>query len=301
MVPKYDEMYNDFLEILNDGNEHHVREIRDRLAKKLNLSHEDLGEMLKSNKQSKFASRVGWCKTYLLKAKLIDKVKTGVYKITQRGVDSLALNEVIDNKFLQQFAEFNDFVNTKNNELTNEEVKVSSLDSLTPDEMIEHAIAENDGLLRSELKEKIYSMHPEEFEKMILMLLDNMGYAFDNDSLIHTSYTNDGGIDGIIKEDKLGFSKIYIQAKRYTTNNVGRPELQQFLGAVTAEGGNKGLFITSSDFSKDAREFANKQSNLSLVLINGDQLADLMIKYDLGVSVEKTFKVKRIDNDFFNQ
>lgn len=300
MIPKHNDIYKEFLTVINDDCEHRIKEIRDTLANILQLSDSELSEMLPSNSQTVFASRVGWCKTYLLKAKMIEKIKTGVYRITKRGKEALDSKMIIDDNYLLKYEEFRLFKQIKHDKSSNFKPQNNVDNNSNPDELINQAIEEKNNLLISDLKDKINNMDPEDFEKMILILLDKMGYAFDKNSLIHTNYVNDGGIDGIIKEDKFGFSNIYIQAKRYTNSKVSRPDIQQFLGAVIGEGGNKGLFITSSDFTKEAVEFANKQINVKLVLVNGDDLAKLMIKYNLGVSVETIYEIKKLDNDFFD-
>lgn len=296
MIPKHDQMYKEFLEVLKDGKEQNIKDIRNSLATKFALTKEELNEMLPSGSQTLFANRVGWTRTYLYKAKLIKKIKRGIYQITDLGIEALNSNETIDNEYLNQFEEFKEFIHSNNKQEETKEITKN-----TPEDLIQIAIEENEAFLINELTKKILQIHPKSFEQLVLQLLGKMGYAFDRDSLIHTNYVNDKGIDGIVKEDKLGFSKIYIQAKRYTNINVGRPELQQFLGAVISEGGSKGLFITSSDFTKDAKEFSKKQNNINLVLINGEELAKLMIKYNLGVNIEHSFELKKIDNDYFEE
>lgn len=296
MIPKHDQMYKEFLEVLKDEKEQNINDIRNSLATKFALTKEELNEMLPSGSQTLFANRVGWTRTYLYKAKLIKKIKRGIYQITDLGIEALNSNETIDNEYLNQFEEFKEFIHSNNKQEETKEITKN-----TPEDLIQIAIEENEAFLINELTKKILQIHPKSFEQLVLQLLGKMGYAFDRDSLIHTNYVNDKGIDGIVKEDKLGFSKIYIQAKRYTNINVGRPELQQFLGAVISEGGSKGLFITSSDFTKDAKEFSKKQNNINLVLINGEELAKLMIKYNLGVNIEHSFELKKIDNDYFEE
>lgn len=173
-------------------------------------------------------------------------------------------------------------------------------DDRTRDEKINTALSLINERLSSELLEIILSKSPQFFEQLVLELLDKMGYAFDKESIIRTSYTNDEGIDGIIQEDTFGFSCIYIQAKRWS-GNVGRPEIQKFLGAVAGQGGVKGLFITTSIFTAEAIRYVNKQLQVKLVLVDGKRLTDLMIKYGLGVSVVKTYNLKQLDTDYFEE
>lgn len=295
MIPKHNEIYKEFLSVIDDNESHKICDIRAAIAKKLELSDAELSEKLPSN-QAIFPNRVGWCATYLLKAKMIEKIKKGTYKITKRGQNALETGKDINDEYLLEYEEFRNF---KQNRSTGKTLNIKAK-SDNPDELISQAIEEKNKLLVYDLREKINNMDPEAFEKMILVLVEKMGYAFDESSLIHTNYIGDGGIDGIIKEDKFGFSNIYIQAKRYNTSKVGRPDIQKFLGAVTGEGGTKGLFITSSSFTKEAIEFAKKQINVKLILVDGDELAQLMIRYNLGVSVETVYEIKRLDNDFFD-
>ena len=201
----------------------------------------------------------------------------------------------ITNEYLMKYKSFVEFVRPNRELIEENTVEVNS----TPIESIDRSLKMISSRLSDELLEMILSKEPIFFERLVLDLLNKMGYAFDDESVIATKYTGDEGIDGIIKEDKFGFSNIYIQAKRWN-GTVGRPEIQKFLGAVAGQGGSKGLFITTSSFTRDAIEFAKKQLQVKLILVDGKMLANLMINYNLGVSVVKTYEIKQLDLDYFD-
>ena len=295
MIPKYNEMYKEVLMVLDQYEEVKLIDLVDEVSKLLNLSEEDRNETL-DNGQTIIYYRVGWTKTYLSKAGLLETVKRGVYKITSEGKKVLASKVEITNNYLMKYSSFADFVNP-NKDIVMQDIM--NEESNTPIENIDHSIKMISSRLSDDLLEVILSKEPSFFERLVLDLLSRMGYAFDDASVISTKYTNDEGIDGIIKEDKFGFNNIYIQAKRWS-GTVGRPEIQKFLGAVAGQGGSKGLFITTSTFTKDAIEFAKKQLQVKLILVDGQQLTKLMMDYNLGVSVYKSYEIKKIDMDYFN-
>ena len=238
--------------------------------------------------------RLGWTKTYLVKAGLVKTVRRGVYSITEEGRKLLDSGVKITNHDLMRYESFAEFV--RPGKTVRKEADTAAED--TPIENIDKSIQMISSRLSDELLEMILSKEPAFFERLVMELLNRMGYAFDDDSVIVTKYTGDEGIDGIIKEDKFGFSNIYVQAKRWN-GNVGRPEIQKFLGAVAGQGGSKGLFITTSSFSKDTIDFAKKQLQVKLILVDGKMLTNLMIQYNLGVSVVKTYE-KKIYTDYFD-
>ncbi len=307
MIPKYNEMYQPFLNLVSDSKEHAVREIRQLLSDKYALTEEEKLRTLPSGKQRVFANRVGWCKSYLEQAKLIQKTSKGHFTITERGLDVLQKQEPVDNALLKTFPEFRDFLSrsakSKQSSQKKEEELITELieKSETPEETIikaHHQLIEE---LASELLDEVSKITPQAFEKLVIELLISMGYGDSlNESGLVTPYTNDEGIDGIIKEDKLGFSNIYIQAKLWDPNqSVGRPEIQKFVGALMGQGAQKGLFITTAKFSKEARKFTEKNIGAIVVLIDGEQLAKLMIDNNLGVSITRTYTIKKIDLDYF--
>ncbi|SJZ50335.1 restriction endonuclease [Anaerorhabdus furcosa] len=301
MIPKYNEMYNELLTVLSEGSDFKFKDLVEKISDDLQLTEDERNELMGNKKSSVIYYRLAWTKTYLVKAGLVESVKRGVYKITKEGKRVINLDKKIDNQFLMNYPSFVDFFRPANlGDLSNIE-KIEEINNTnTPDESIESAIRIINARLSSELLEIIFSKNPRFFESLVLDLLDKMGYAFNKESIKSTSYTNDEGIDGIIEEDRFGFNSIYTQAKRWT-GVVGRPEIQKFLGAVAGQGGTKGLFITTSRFSEDAIAFAEKQLQVKLVLVDGEKLTELMIKYGLGVSVIKTYELKQIDNDYFEE
>jgi len=294
-------MYRLFLDCLADGREHKMKEIRDVAAKTLGITEEERSEMLPSGRQPLFDNRVGWTRTYLKKAGLIENPSRSVYKITAAGKQVLAENPTeINNLYLQRFESFREFIypDSKDAEsLTN----VSPISSQTPQDILDDAFKQINATLADDILAEIMKQSPSFFENLVVKLLTKMGYGGsieDAGSVI--GQTGDEGIDGIIREDKLGFSLIYIQAKRWDCDKtVGRPEIQKFVGALAGQGASKGLFITTAKFTKEARQYANKQHTTKVVLVDGSALARLMIEFNLGVSTEATYEIKRIDTDFF--
>lgn len=301
-IPKYDELYRDFLDALADGETHSLSEIRKRISIARNMPAEDLQQLLPSGKKTVFADRVGWAGTYLHKAGLITRAKRGRYEITQEGKRLQSSPSIaINNTFLLRYASFADYLNrtpskTPGNKAPSSVTTApSDEDTSTPQDTIETAFQKINSALADELMDEIMAQSPDFFEKLVVQLLLNMGYGGSlGGSGMKTQRTGDGGIDGIIKEDKLGFSQIYIQAKRWNPDTtVSRPEIQKFSGALRDEGASRGLFITTAHFSKGVEESAKRQH---IVLVDGDKL---MIEYDIGVSVSQTYSVKKLDSDFF--
>lgn len=295
MVPKYNEMYKEVLIVLNKYEELRLVDLTKEVSNLLDLSEDDKKQTLDNGKQTLIYYRLGWTKTYLAKAGLLETVKRGVFKITAEGKKVLESGVEITNEYLMKYKTFVEFFKP-NKSVTIEEISIE--ENITPIENIDKSIKMISSRLSDELLEMILSKEPIFFERLVLDLLNKMGYAFDDESAIATKYSGDEGIDGIIKEDKFGFSNIYIQAKRWS-GTVGRPEIQKFLGAVAGQGGTKGLFITTSSFTREAIEFAKKQLQVKLILMDGKMLANLMMEYNLGVSVENIYEIKRIDMDYF--
>lgn len=296
MVPKYNEMYREVLEVLNIHKELKLINLVEEVSNLLNLSEEDRNETLDNDKRTVIYYRLGWTKTYLAKAGLLETVRRGVFKITPEGEKVLKSEVDITNEYLMKYESFVEFIRPNKN--VKAETGIEEND--TPIENIVKSIKMISSRLSDELLEMILSKEPIFFERLVLDLLNKMGYAFDDDSAVATKYSGDEGIDGIIREDKFGFNNIYIQAKRWN-GTVGRPEIQKFLGAVAGQGGTKGLFITTSSFTRAAIEFAKKQLQVKLILVDGKMLTHLMMEYNLGVSVENTYEIKRIDMDYFDE
>lgn len=302
-IPKYHELMLPMLRELSDGNEKTISELKTNLAAKFKLSEEELKELLPSGNQQVFDNRVGWARTYLKKAMLIESARRGVFKITDRG--SAVLKENVQNitaSYLKKFDEFREFQNMdKSNEEGKEESYVSESES-TPVELFEKSYRKIQSDLKKEILEQILSCSPFFFEKLVVDLVINLGYGGSRKEAGEAfQKTGDEGIDGIIKEDKLGLDLIYIQAKRWKKDScVGRPEIQKFAGALQGKRAKKGIFITTSYFSSDAKEFV-KHIDSKIILIDGDELCSLMIESNTGVSVLSNYSIKRIDSDYFTE
>lgn len=297
-IPGYQDLMLPLLKLVSDGKEHSLREIIERLAEEFNLSEEDRNEFLPSGRQRVFDSRVNWAKTYLSKAGLLESPKRGYIKISKIGKQFLADNPNLDkltNKDLLQFESFREFISRGN-----EENADSHIDLKTPTEIIEQKIQEVNEALADELLRKIKNSSPKFFEKLVIDLLLKMGYGGSEKEMAEVvGKSGDEGIDGTIKEDKLGLDVIYIQAKRWE-GPVGRPEIQKFVGALAGKKAKKGVFFTTSTFTDESKNYVSHLEQ-KVVLIDGNKLADLMIKYNVGVSVEKIIEIKRIDSDYFEE
>ncbi|WP_315968395.1 restriction endonuclease [Treponema pectinovorum] len=271
-------------------------------AEEFSLTEDELGIMIPSGTQSVFYNRVGWARTYLKKANLINSEKKGSIKITERGKQILKENpQRIDNKSLKQFDEFVEFTNKVNPKKEKIDFETEYINQ-TPEELIDGAFQDFQKSLAEELLEKIRKVNPSFFERLVVALLVKMGYGGSiKDAGRAVGKSGDEGIDGIIKEDKLGLDVIYIQAKRWKENNIiGRPEIQKFVGALAGQGAKKGIFITASSFSKEALEY-KPMNDTKVILIDGIELANLMIEYNLGVAPLHSYELKRIDSDYFEE
>lgn len=299
-VPKYYEFFPYVLKCLSDKKNHSMKEIAEYCANCAKLTEEDKRETISSG-MPVYTNRVGWARTYLSKAGLVERVARSVYHLTPLGEQAVAYGaDKIDLDYLRQFDSFNEFSNSKNT-VKDKENAVTDKDE-SPQEQIDSSIRKINSSLQDDLMSEVLKMSPYDFENLIVRLLIKMGYGTlkQNEDAV-TKKSGDEGIDGIVSADKFGFDSIYIQAKKWqTSSTVGRPEIQKFLGALAGQGATKGIFITTAHFSKEAIDFANKQLHQKIVLVDGDQLSKLMIEYDLGVSVVETYVVKRIDYDYFN-
>jgi len=303
-IPDYQTIMLPLLQLLADKREYQFKDILTILGKQFSLTDQELSELLPSGQSLLFANRVGWARTYLKKAGLLDAPKRGMVSITERGLEVLKKKpKKVDNNLLKQFPEFLEFQNIKK-----EDVEISGhsdsaqTEKQTPEETIDLAYQNIRQSLAQELIDTVRRLSPTFFERLVVELLVKMGYGGSiKDAGRAIGKTGDEGIDGTIKEDKLGLDIIYIQAKRWQAGNiVGRPELHKFVGALAGQGAKKGIFITTSSFSKDALNYAPKNET-KIVLIDGVQLAQLMIDYNLGVSVQRAYEIKRLDNDYFEE
>ncbi|ABD01783.1 restriction endonuclease [Synechococcus sp. R50.1] len=275
------------------------------LAKELGLTEDDLREMLPSGVQPTFVNRVGWAATYMKKAGLLETTRRGFYQITDRGRDLLEKQpKTINVELLRQYPEFREFEGPKDTRSSNKASKqkaLSETSAATPLEQLEAAYESLRDKLADELLAKLKKVSPAFFEKVVVELLVKMGYGGSRaDAGKAIGKSGDGGIDGIIKEDKLGLDVVYIQAKRWDSNPVGRPDVMQFVGALQAQRANKGIFITTSRFTEDASSYVS-QIGSKIVLIDGEQLTNLMIEHDVGVSTVSLYPVKKIDSDYFEE
>ena len=297
-VPKFFEFFEGFLFAIKDGELHSAKEVRDVIGSKMNLTEEDRTELLPSGTQYTFDNRVSWARTYLKKAGLIETPQRGKYRITPLGEKALSSGEKIDLKYLGKFESFQEFQKNATNGNTDsiEEEKDES-----PTETLDSAYQQITMTLASQLMDEIMKLSPSEFEKLVVKLLLRMGYGNGLDDAGRvTQKSKDGGIDGIIKEDQLGFSNIYIQAKQWNTDQtVTAPEIQKFVGALQGKQAQKGLFITTAKFTSGAAEYVNNLLGAKVVLVDGAMLTKLMIKHNIGVSVEHKYVIKKIDSDFF--
>lgn len=299
MVPVFEKFFYPYLKCMSDGKEHQLSEIAEYCASYLKLTKEDCEERTKNGSFTKVYDRTQWTGTYFRKALLIKTVGRGRYVITQRGKELWATNlQDMDKKSLDKYPEFCEFAYGYKSASTTKVTKVEP-GMQTPSEVMAEAYKDISNELVEELLATIKLQSPQFFERLVVKLLVAMGYGGSfEDAASVTKYSHDEGIDGVIKEDKLGLDSIYIQAKRYDGSPVGRKEIQSFVGALSGKGATKGVFITTSSFTKDAREY-KPASNIKIVLIDGLALCNYMIDYNLGVTVRQTYEIKKIDTDFF--
>jgi len=282
------------LKFASDGVEHSLADARSPLADQFSLTEEERAELLPSGQQPRFNNRVAWAKVYLERAGILTKTRRGHFKITERGTHVLSTApDRIDINFLKQFPEFDSF---RTKQSTNEDE--GTIDDATPEEVLQSAYETIRDSLATEILTIVKSLSPVFFEHLVLDLMLKMGYGGSReDSGLVTNPTADEGIDGIINEDQLGLDVIYLQAKRWE-NTVGRPEIQRFVGALHGRRAKKGVFLTTSNFSQEAREYV-ATIDPKVVLIDGLKLAQLMIDYNVGVSKSQIYEIKRVDSDYF--
>jgi restriction system protein len=301
-IPRYDELQLPALKLLSDGNEWKSKDMEIPLGKLFNLTEDEILLKYDSGNGPIFVDRINWALSYLNMAGLVLKPKRGVYKINNEGLKLLSSN--IDfKKYISDKIENREPTKKKKGDVELKEKPIELIEDLTPEEALYTSFQGIKKSIFREIIDTILSKNPREFEKLVVQLLQKMGYGgeIENSGLV-TQYSNDKGIDGIIKEDILGFGRINIQAKRYNIdNNVPREDIQKFVGALAVAQSDKGVFITTSDFTKGAYEYVNSlNSTTKIVLINGEKLAQYIYDFNLGMQTEKVIEIKKLDSDFWD-
>ena len=302
-IPNYQTLMLPVLKLAADEKEHKFSQAVEELADEFNLSKEERNELLPSGSQAVFNNRVGWARSYLKQAGLLKSPKRGYFIIAQNGLDLLTTNpSEIDVSVLEQYPEFIEFKNRKKDTVGNEsQVDFSNEkeSTQTPEDALASAYKSLRLALESEVLSSIKEASPSFFERLVVDLLVKMGYGGNRqDAGRALGKSGDGGIDGIINADRLGLDVIYIQAKRWE-GTVGRPEIQKFAGALQGQRARKGVFITTSSFTKEAKEYASFIES-KIILIDGEYLSRLMVEHNVGVSTVGQYEVKKLDSDYFD-
>jgi len=299
-IPDFQSLMLPLLRLLQDNHEHRISDLTDKLGQEFHLSPDERNKKSPNSTNIIFNNKVGWTKTHLKNAGLLDNPRRGIVKITERGLLTLKDNPSrIDMRYLGRFPEYQEFRKTSRTD-SQEEIGSSEIKlSLTPFEQMEQSYQELRNAVAKELLEQILECSPQFFERMVIDLLLSMGYGGSiKDAGEAIGQSHDEGVDGIIKEDKLGLDVIYIQAKRWGSGNVGRRDVQSFVGSLEGKRANKGIFITTSQYSQEAKEYV-KGIGKKVVLIDGDLLTQLMIDHGVGVTDVNSFTIKRVDSDYF--
>lgn len=305
-IPDYETLMLPVLRVAGDGKEHRIGDVVEQLAGEFHLTADERKQLLPSGKQATFSNRVHWARTYLVQAGLLEPTRRAHFKITERGKQSLSQAPArIDNEYLLQFPEFIQFrernhVTSTPQQAVRATAEIARPNTETPDEVIRNTVTQIETALRKELLNRILSAPPAFFESLIVNLLLAMGYGGSRkDAGQIVGRSGDGGIDGVIDQDALGLDRVYVQAKRYALENgVSEPEIRAFSGSLGAAKANKGIFVTTSYFTQPAETFAERHP-FRVILIDGDQLTALMIRHNVGVRIDETLYLKKIDEDFF--
>ena len=303
MIPTHDEIRVPALKLLKEKGVLKLKDFEAPLAEKFNLTHDELIKMYDSGNGPVFYDRISWALSYLNMAGLTKKPKRAYYEITEDGMKVLNTPEKVDEYITKRIQQRNQEKSIVINEnITTSNSIDDSNEDMTPSETIEISFKKIKNKIYNDILDTIISKSPREFEKLVVSLLQKMGYGGEiKNSGEVTQYSNDNGIDGIIKEDVLGFGRIYIQAKRYQRDNkIGREDLNKFVGALAVAQSNKGVFITTSSFNKNAVEYASKLNTATLVLIDGEQLAKYVYDYSLGMQTKEIIEIKELDSDFWD-
>ncbi len=303
-IPDYESIMLPLLQMAEKANEVSTKIAYEEMAQHFMLTEQEKKVLQPSGRMLLFNNRLLWAKHYLAKAGLLEAPKRAVFRITKRGREVLAEKPVkLDREYLSKFPEFQEFIKRPQNKpQENSETRETQkeLQSKTPNELMGEAYSQIREALADELLDKVKSCSPSFFEWLVVELLVKMGYGGSiQEAGKVIGKVGDGGIDGVIKEDKLGLDLIYIQAKRWE-NNVGRPQVQAFAGALQGVGAKKGILVTTSDFTEETKQYVKSNTTSKIVLIDGKTLADLMIDYDIGVSKVSSYEIKRLDSDYFS-
>jgi len=304
-IPDYETLMLPTLAALGSGEPRTRAQLLDAVAVATGVPEDDLRLLLPSGKVTVFGSRVGWALTYMSQAGLAVRPKRGTYVITDRGRHILRAHpDRVDNRVLQQFPEFLEFKSRRTDKaapaISRDDPPPAVDEVLSPTEAIERLVQDADGAVAAELLDRVLAQPPEFLETLALHLLQALGYGGKEALLAHTGKTGDGGLDGIIRQDALGLDLIGVQAKRYDRNSaVQRPEIQAFVGALQGAQTSRGVFVTTGRYSTGARLFA-EQVPIRLILIDGPELARLMVRYNVGVAAKETYHLKIVDDDFFD-
>lgn len=302
IIPDFQSIMLPLLKLAGDGKEHYIHSAVKKLSDHFDLSEKDRTKLLPSGQQPIFYNRVGWARTYLKKAGLLEDPRRGYFRITDRGLKTLGKNlQKIDMKYLRKFPEYVKFRRTKKKP-KHKVATFTGEDDLTPEEAIEEAYQKIRDDRTDQLLENVLKSSPGFFEKLVVELLVAMGYGGSRrEAARAVGQSGDEGIDGIIDEDRLGLDTIYLQAKRWNKNSpVGRPEIQKFVGALQGQRAKKGVFITTSKFTDEAKKYASSIET-KVVLIDGDRLSELMFDNSIGVSFSTSYEIKNIDSDYFGE
>lgn len=300
-IPDYQTVMLPLLKCLADDKVHQKGQVVFELAKHFNLTPEEKRQLLSSGRELVFNNRVGWARTFLVKAGLVKSVGWGLMQITERGKDLLKQNPPkIDLNILHRYPEFQDFKQTKNDKKGGAISEFAS-EEKTPSEVLERVSRQLDDELREEILSQLKKVSPARFERIVIDVLVKMGYGGSyEDAALAIGGTGDEGVDGVINEDPLGLSKVYIQAKRWKDIPINHNEIRNFIGSLDVKHADKGVFITTSTFNKDAQQ-AKALCSKSIVLIDGYEFAKIMINKDVGVGIENTIKIRKLDTDYFSE
>jgi restriction system protein len=301
-IPDYQTLMLPVLKLASDQTEHKFSQAVEELADQLSLTSEERNVLLPSGSQAVFNNRVGWARSYLKQAGLLTSPKRGYFRITDSGLTLLKTNPSrIDSSVLEQFPEFIEFKNRKQDKSGQIDVSETEQEKTqTPEDLLASAYSKLRNSLESEILSSVKEASPSFFERLVVDLLVKMGYGGNRkDAGKALGKSGDGGIDGIINEDRLGLDIIYIQAKRWE-GTVGRPEIQKFAGALQGQRARKGVFITTSNFTKEAKEYVS-MIDVKIILIDGELLSSLMVDHNVGVSTVGQYEVKKLDSDYFDE